>query len=254
MPSAARSHSSPGRRWSISSGAPKALRCAGAAPRARDEQGSSSSAGAGTARGARKLGRWLTRWWFRTPDGRVYQCRRCACENVIRPGERTYADIDGGHGEAGSLPGGPARCGMMIGCASSTGLSRRDKRVRVTSALPVSDRDKDAEILALRHQVTVLERQLGRTRPRFSPRPGAPAALLHRLPRDVLGRFRLLVRPEGTALAPGSPGALPRGQVPPQAPGPSAHRPLRPPAGAAPGTRESRLGQSRPQRLSGNSP
>jgi len=34
------------------------------------------SAGVSTAGGARKLGRWLTRWWFRTPDGRVYQHRR----------------------------------------------------------------------------------------------------------------------------------------------------------------------------------
>ena len=34
------------------------------------------SAGAATAGGARKPGRWLTRWWFRTPDGRVYQHRR----------------------------------------------------------------------------------------------------------------------------------------------------------------------------------
>ena len=63
--------------------------------------------------------------------------------------------------------------------------------------LPVSNRDKDTEILALRHQVTVLERQLGTTRPRFSPADRAfLAALLHRLPRDVLGRFRLLVRPD----------------------------------------------------------
>ena len=63
--------------------------------------------------------------------------------------------------------------------------------------LPVSDRDKDVEILALRHQITVIERQLGTTRPRFSPADRAfLAALLHRLPRDVLGRFRLLVRPE----------------------------------------------------------
>jgi hypothetical protein len=76
MPPAARSHSSLGRRWSISSGAPKALRCAGAAPRARDEQGNSSFGRRGTAGGARKPGRWLTRWWFRAPDGRVYQRRR----------------------------------------------------------------------------------------------------------------------------------------------------------------------------------
>ena len=49
--------------------------------------------------------------------------------------------------------------------------------------LPVSDRDKDIEILALRHQIMVLERQLGGTRPRFSPADRAfLAALLHRPP------------------------------------------------------------------------
>jgi putative transposase len=52
-------------------------------------------------------------------------------------------------------------------------------------------------LLILRHQITVLQRQLGATRPRFSPGDRAfMAALLHRLPRGVLGRFRLLVRPE----------------------------------------------------------
>jgi len=63
--------------------------------------------------------------------------------------------------------------------------------------LPASARDKDVEILVLRHQITVLERQLGTNRPRFSPADRAfLAALLHRLPRDVLGRFRLLIRPD----------------------------------------------------------
>jgi putative transposase len=63
--------------------------------------------------------------------------------------------------------------------------------------LPSSDRDKDVEILVLRHQIMVLERQLGKSRPRFLPGDRAfLAALLHRLPRDVLGRFRLLIRPE----------------------------------------------------------
>src|SRR5947207_3705009 len=43
----------------------------------------------------------------------------------------------------------------------------------------------------------VLERHLGKGRPRFSLADRAfLAALLHRLPRGVLGRFRLLVRPD----------------------------------------------------------
>jgi putative transposase len=63
--------------------------------------------------------------------------------------------------------------------------------------LPMSDRDKDVEILALRHQITVLERQLGNQRPRFHSSDRAfLAALLHRLPPDVLRRLRLLVRPD----------------------------------------------------------
>jgi hypothetical protein len=54
----------------------------------------------------------------------------------------------------------------------------------------VSDRDKEIEILALRHQITVLQRRLGTTRPRFSPGDRAfLAALLHQLPRHLLGRI-----------------------------------------------------------------
>ncbi len=70
----------------------------------------------------------------------------------------------------------------------------------VLRLLPTSNRDKDVEILALRHQITVLERQLGKEKVRFHARDRAfLAALLHRLPRDVLRRVRLLVRP-GTVL------------------------------------------------------
>src|SRR6266516_4440271 len=63
--------------------------------------------------------------------------------------------------------------------------------------LPMSDRAKDAEILALRHQIMVLERQLHGQKVRFTPADRAfLAALLHRLPRAMLRRIRLLVRPE----------------------------------------------------------
>ena len=63
--------------------------------------------------------------------------------------------------------------------------------------LPMSDRDKDVEILALRHQLTVLQRQLGTERVRLDGSDRAfLAALLHRLPRDVLRQVRLLWRPE----------------------------------------------------------
>jgi hypothetical protein len=53
--------------------------------------------------------------------------------------------------------------------------------------LSLGDRDKEMEILALRHQISVLERQLGRARPRFLPADRAfLAALLNRLPRRML--------------------------------------------------------------------
>lgn len=46
--------------------------------------------------------------------------------------------------------------------------------------LPMSDRDKDMEILVLRHQIAILERERGKGRPRFSAGDRALlAALLH---------------------------------------------------------------------------
>jgi transposase len=63
--------------------------------------------------------------------------------------------------------------------------------------LPMGDRDKDVEILALRHQIAILERQLGQQRVHFTTADRALlAALLHRLPRQTLRRLRLLVRPD----------------------------------------------------------
>jgi hypothetical protein len=63
--------------------------------------------------------------------------------------------------------------------------------------LPVSDHGKDAEILALRHQIGVLERQLDGRRVRFAPSDRVfLAALLRRLPTEVLRGVRLLVRPD----------------------------------------------------------
>ena len=61
--------------------------------------------------------------------------------------------------------------------------------------LPMSNGDKDAEILALRHQIMVLQRQLGERKPRFEPSDRAfLAALL--LPMNALRQVRLLVRPD----------------------------------------------------------
>ncbi|SFR29169.1 Integrase core domain-containing protein [Lentzea waywayandensis] len=61
----------------------------------------------------------------------------------------------------------------------------------------MTDREKDVEILALRHQLAVLQRQLGCQRPRLRPEDRALfAALLVPLARATLRRLRLLVSPD----------------------------------------------------------
>lgn len=73
----------------------------------------------------------------------------------------------------------------------------------VLRLLPMTDRDMDVEVLALRHQITVLHRQLGDQRPRLRPEDRAfIAALLVPLSRATLRRLRLLVSPDRPALAP----------------------------------------------------
>ncbi|MFG2524918.1 hypothetical protein [Streptomyces sp. NPDC048527] len=61
--------------------------------------------------------------------------------------------------------------------------------------LPMSDRDKDIEILTLRHQLLVLQRQVGK--PAFTDTDRALlASLLHHLPMAQLRHLLLLVRPD----------------------------------------------------------
>src|SRR4051794_38941905 len=61
--------------------------------------------------------------------------------------------------------------------------------------LPGSDRDKEIEILVLRHQLTVLQRQVDK--PVFTPEDRfVLSGLLHHLPMDKLRQLTLLVRPE----------------------------------------------------------
>jgi putative transposase len=63
--------------------------------------------------------------------------------------------------------------------------------------LPGDGRDKDIEILSLRHQLAVLQRQLAGKQVRFEPVDRAwLAVLLNPLPRPTLRRLRLLVQPD----------------------------------------------------------
>jgi putative transposase len=56
--------------------------------------------------------------------------------------------------------------------------------------IPMGNRGKDIEILALRHQLDVLQRQLGGSRVRFAPTDRALlAALLHHIPRQTVHRL-----------------------------------------------------------------
>ncbi|MFI7114811.1 helix-turn-helix domain-containing protein [Nonomuraea sp. NPDC050227] len=61
--------------------------------------------------------------------------------------------------------------------------------------LPRTNRDKEIEILVLRHQLMVLQRQV--TKPVFTRADRLLlAGLLHRLPMDKLRHLALLVRPD----------------------------------------------------------
>ena len=96
--------------------------------------------------------------------------------------------------------------------------------------LPISDRAKDAEILALRHKVTVLERQLHGEKVRFNPADRALLAALLRLlvrPETVLCWHRALITARRARLS---------------RPTRAGRHPIGSGAGAAPGPREQLMG------------
>ncbi|GAA3465413.1 hypothetical protein ACFFSW_25505 [Saccharothrix longispora] len=112
--------------------------------------------------------------------------------------------------------------------------------------LLMSNQDKDTEILALQHQITILERQLA------TPVRGSPPATARssRHCRTTPGRHPPSAPAtgapgDGTAPAPTPPRPPPRSQIPPQTARPTTNRPLHPAPGAAPGTGEPTWGYRR---------
>jgi len=92
---------------------------------------------------------------------------------------------------------GVCGCVRMWRRGAATDLSRVTNAFALLHLLPRGDRDKDVEILTLRHQIAILQRQLDGQRISFRPAHRALlAALLHALPRPALHGLRLLVRPE----------------------------------------------------------
>jgi transposase InsO family protein len=113
--------------------------------------------------------------------------------------------------------------------------------------LAMNDHDKDAEILVLRHQITVLQRQLSAHKARFEPadrglpgRAAAPSPPPHTAQTATAG-----APGHHPALAPQPARPPPRCPVPTHAPRPTTHRALGSSAGLAPGQRESDWGYRR---------
>jgi putative transposase len=83
----------------------------------------------------------------------------------------------------------------MIHRAAATALPGAHKRVHRIRLLPMSDTDKNIEILTLRHQLAILQRQTSKPHLTRADR-ALLAALLHRLPRHRLRQLHLIVAPD----------------------------------------------------------
>jgi putative transposase len=117
--------------------------------------------------------------------------------------------------------------------------------------LPMSDREKNIEILALRHQPLVLERQVGK--PTFTDTDRAIlASLLHHLPMHRLRHLLLPVRPDTALRRHRNLLKQRHAATRAKAPRTPAHPALDPHPGPTPGTRECLLRlSSNPRRTRG---
>jgi hypothetical protein len=113
--------------------------------------------------------------------------------------------------------------------------------------LPASDRDKDTEILVLRHQIAVLERELGDKKVRFTPPdPGFVGGAAAPLEAGGVAPDAVAGTPGyGASLAPRPGQKRPRCPVHTQAAGSPGDCAFHPCLGAAPGPGEPRVGYRR---------
>ncbi|CAG6395266.1 Integrase core domain-containing protein [Actinacidiphila cocklensis] len=90
----------------------------------------------------------------------------------------------------------PRPAARMLDCAVATSVSLTlSTAVSFIRLLPMSSHEKDLEILALRHQLVVLQRQTGKPQLTWPDR-ALLAALLHHLPRERLRQLHLIVSPD----------------------------------------------------------
>ena len=114
-------------------------------------------------------------------------CRRCGCRKP-HPWAVTCTfstpPRTAGQGRRGS-----SAVLLRLSYLARTGM------VTLLRLLPMSNTDKDIEILVLRHQLAVLQRRVDK--PRFAPPDRAfLSALLHRLPPPTLRSLQLIVSPD----------------------------------------------------------